>query len=54
VIVFLSQPGGAPSGIEGVKETDVSGLLGKIWKSGVSLASVGNLSTVPKLSSIAK
>lgn len=46
--------GGAPSGIEGVKETDVSGLLGKIWKSGVSLASVGNLSTVPKLSSIAK
>ena len=46
--------GSFPAAIDAVTEGDVSGVHAKVWKSGVSIASLGDLSKVPKWSAISK
>lgn len=42
-----------PSSIDSVTESDVSSLSSAIWKTGVTVASVGDVSGVPKKSALA-
>jgi len=44
--------GSATVAVDGVSESDVKALHAKIWKGGLSIASLGDVSKVPKLSSL--
>ena len=48
--VSISNPG--PLSIDAVSDKDVSAVHGKLWKSGLSIASLGDVSKVPKLSNL--
>jgi hypothetical protein len=42
----------APAAVDGVSEADVKGLHAKLWKGGLSIASLGDVAKVPKLASL--
>ena len=44
--------GSATVAIDGVSEADVKSVHGKVWKGGLSIASLGDVSKVPKISSL--
>ncbi len=44
--------GTATAGVDGVSESDVKSVHAKVWKGGLSIASLGNVSKVPRLSSL--
>lgn len=42
----------APAAVDAVSEADVKGLHAKLWKGGLSIASLGDVAKVPKLASL--